>query len=297
LLATSALTAGYEFPTDSRAVGDRVAAARDFIEADIFDGDLEKWGSAYFEALDVLGSEGDDSVFELVLPTFLHNPTASLLSENFRYLRRFAARFFFAGALVIALGRQSVRIPYHNYYCYRLGAYGREYSPALKELARFDAVDKNLEWYWRLGAMMCLNSFDLSSSELDDIARSIEDEENPALLRAGYVLLRQRPADHEDETIPKLSLSRSARNECLAEYFIQATTRRKTGRALLAEISETPAGSPLFIDRLHQLDLLKNNREVKDEFLCILDQKISECDLSWAKLLMRLEGIRNRRVT
>jgi hypothetical protein len=145
--------------------------------------------------------------------------------------------------------------------------------------------------------MMCLNSFDLSSSELDDIARSIEDEENPALLRAGYVLLRQRPADHEDETIPKLSLSRSARNECLAEYFIQATTRRKTGRALLAEISETPAGSPLFIDRLHQLDLLKNNREVKDEFLCILDQKISECDLSWAKLLMRLEGIRNRRVT
>jgi hypothetical protein len=272
----------------------RVAAAREFMERERFTGDVARWGEPYFRALEVLREEGDDSFFNQVLQTFLDNPTRSLLTHSFRYLRHFSARFFFTTAVVVALSRQSVKIPYHNYYLYRLAAYDRGYAPALKELALYDAADARKPWYWRAGALAALHTFDLPSALLDELEAFTADDNHPAVIRAARVLSRQRPA--EDGGAPAAEPPSRPRDEFLEAYFQRVTTEEAPARALLEEIRGTAVGSPVFIERLHQLDLLKNNAAVKDEFLDVLDLKIAECDLAWPRLLARLEGIRNRRL-
>jgi hypothetical protein len=276
--------------------GTGAAAARDFLEGGYFDGDVEKWGRPCFRALEVLREEGDDSFFNQVLQTFLHNPTRELLAHNYAYLRYFSARFFFTSAVVVALSRQSVKIPFHCYYLYRLGAYDRGYSPALKELALYDVADGAKPWYWRAGALFCLNTFDLPARVLDEIETLTAGRCHPAVARAARVVLQQRPAG-EESAAPTLVEGPPGRGDgFLAEYFRRATAEEALARALLEEIREIPVDAPDFIDRLHQLDLLKKNAVVKEEFLDVLDGKIAECDLSWARLLSRLEGIRNRRL-
>ena len=267
----------------------RAAAARDFLEGRYFNGDVEMWGRPYFHALDVLREEGDESFFDQVLQTFLHNPTYAVLYHNYRYLRHFSTRFFFTSAVVVALGRQSVKIPFHNYYLYRLGAYDRGYSPALKELALCDVADAGKQWYWRAGALSALNTFDLPDPALDQIEAAASNGSHPAVVRAARVVAQQRPA------AGGASNSGGAQDPLLEEYFRRVATEEALARELLDEIRSVPVESPDFIDRLHQLDLLKNNAALKNEFLDVLDGKISECDLSWTRLLARLEGIRNRR--
>jgi hypothetical protein len=273
----------------------RAAAARDFVEGGYFNGDVEVWGRPYFRTLDVLREEGDDSFFDQVLQTFLHNPTYALLFHNYRYLRHFSARFFFTSAVVVALGRQSVKIPFHNYYLYRLGAYDRGYSPALKELALCDVADAGKQWYWRAGALFALNTFDLPDSALEQIEAATADDSHPAVVRAARVVAQQRPAGVGAGVLGDRNRAKGARDASLEEYFQRVATEEALARTLLEEIRDIPVDSPDFVDRLHQLDLLKNNAAVKSEFLEALDGKIAECDLSSTRLLTRLEGIRNRR--
>jgi len=274
----------------------RAVAARDFVEGEHFDGDVEKWGRPYSRVLEVLMEEGDDSSFNQVLQTFLHNPAHALLVHNYKYLRHFAARFFFTSAVVVALGRQSVKIPFHNYYLYRIGAYDRGYSPALKELALCDVADAGKQWYWRAGALFALNTFDLPSSALEQIEAATASDSHPAVKRAVRVVSQQRPVGESAEACRGEKRAKGPRDVFLEEYFQRVTNEEALALTLLEEIRDIPADSPDFVDRLHQLDLLKNNAAVKGEFLEVLDRKIAECDLSWTRLLVRLEGIRNRRL-
>lgn len=276
--------------------GTRAAAARDFVEGGYFDGDVEKWGRPYSRVLEILAKEGDDSYFNQALQTFLHNPTHALLIQNYKYLRHFASRFFFTGAVVVALGRQSVKIPFHNYYLYRLGAYDRGYSPALKELALCDVADAGKQWYWRAGALFALNTFDLPSAALDQIEAATTDDPHPAVRRAARVLSQQRPAGESAGGSGCKKRAPGPQEVYLEEYFQRVTNDEELARPLLEELREVPVHSAGLVDRLHQLDLLKNNAAVKGEFLDVLDAKIAECDLSWTRLLARLEGIRNRRL-
>jgi hypothetical protein len=275
---------------------ERAAAwARKFVTAEHFDGDPDGWAENFAWALEVLEREGEDSLFDTVLHVFTSNPPWPALGAAFRYLRRFSPRFYFTGALVVALSRENGRLPIHNYYLYRLGAYGREYSPALRELALYDAVDVNKDWCWRLGALQCLNTFDLTALELNGIESMAASEGDADVVRAAQVVLQQRPAyegSDENRSVPVVGWEQPY----LTAYIARLTTEEAPARALLREMEMVPCRAPEMVDRLHQYDLLKGNASVKEEFAEVLDRKISECDLSWGRSLRRLEGIRNRRV-
>jgi len=272
--------------------------AREFVETGFAAGDAGKLEPVYFKALDVLEEQEDDSAFDRALQSFLENPNREFLARNFRYLRRFAGDRYFTGALVIKLARAGFMFPFHRYYLYRLAAYGREYSPALRELALQDAVDSCKEWYWRVGALSCLNSFELTAGDLETIKDLTEDETNPAVMRAALVTLWQRPVFELSDAVKDMMCYYNVGHcEYLPEYFFRVTNERKLALKLLEEIREADVHSPAFIDRLHQLDLLKNNGAVRDEFVDVLDQKIAACDLSWMRLVTRLERIRECRVS
>lgn len=247
--------------------------------------------------MDVLREQEDDSAFDRGLQLFLENPDRDFLTRNFRYLRHFASDRYFTAALVIKMARAGFMFPYHRYYLYRLAAYGREYSPALRELALQDAVDSCKEWYWRVGALFCLNSFELTVEDLEKIRDLTADEVNPAVTRAALVTLWQRPVlELGDAVKDMMCYCNVGHCEYLPEYFFRAATERELALELLEEIRAADVRSPAFIDRLHQLDLLKNNDAVRDEFLDVLDRKIAACDLSWMRLVTRLERIRECRV-
>lgn len=272
-------------------------SAREFVETEFAPDAIEKLGGVYFKALEVLQYQEDDSAFDRALELFMDNPGREFLARNFAYLRHFAADRYFTGALVIKLARAGLMFPYHRYYLYRLAAYGREYSPALKELALQDAVDSLKEWYWRVGALFCLNSFDLTAGDLENIKDLTEDEANPAVRRAAQVTLWQRPVLELSDAVKDMMCYYGVGHcEYLPEYFFRVTTERELALQLLEEIRETDVRSPAFIDRLHQLDLLKNNGAVRDEFLDVVGQKIAACDLSWMRLVARLERIRECRM-
>jgi len=272
-------------------------SAREFVETEFSADDVDKLGGVYFRALEVLQEQEDDSAFDRALALVMGNPSSEFLARNFAYLRHFAADRYFTGALVIKLARAGFMFPYHRYYLYRLAAYGREYSPALKELALQDAVDSCKEWYWRVGALFCLNTFELTAGDLENIRDLTEDEANPAVRRAALVTLWQRPVLEPSDAVKDMMCYYNVGYcEYLPEYFFRVTTERELALQLLAEIRETDVRSPAFIDRLHQLDLLKNNGAVRDEFLDVLGRKIAACDLSWMRLVTRLERIRECRV-
>jgi hypothetical protein len=267
--------------------------AREFVESVIAAQNARGLGEVYFKALDVLREQEDDSAFDRALQLFLDNPDREFLARNFRYLRYFAGDRYFTGALVIKLARAGFVFPYHRYYLYRLAAYGREYSPALRELALQDAVDSCKEWYWRVGALSCLNSFELTAEDLERIRDLTADEANPAVMRAALVTLWQRPVLDLGDAVKDMMCYYSVGHcEYLPEYFFRVTTERDLALELLEEIRDVDIRSPSFIDRLHQLDLLKNNGAVRDEFLAVLERKIAACDLSWMRLVTRLERIR-----
>jgi hypothetical protein len=267
--------------------------AREFVEEVFTAEDAGRLGGVYFKALDVMREQEDDSAFDRALQLFLNNPGREFLDRNFRYLRHFGADRYFTGALVIKLARAGSMFPYHRYYLYRLATYGREYSPALRELALQDAVDSSREWYWRVGALSCLNSFELTPGDLEKIKDLVAEEDNPAVRRAALVTLWQRPVlDVGDAVKEMMSCYNVCHCEYLPEYFFRVTTERELAQKLLEEVRETDVRSPLFIDRLHQLDLLKNNGAVRADFMAVLDDKIAACDLSWMRLVTRLERVR-----
>jgi len=270
------------------------AWVRKFVSPDYYDGDPNEWADKYAWALEVLEREGEDSAFDAVLHVFTSNPPWPVLGAAFRYLRRFSPRFYFTGALVVALSRENGRLPIHNYYLYRLGAYGREYSPALRELALYDAADVNKDWCWRLGALQCLNTFDLAATELNRLEAMAISENDADVVRAAQVVLQQRPG-REGSAGRRSAPTIGWTQPYLTAYLARVAAEEAPARALLREIEAVPCWAPETIDRLHQYDLLKGNANVKEEFGAVLDRKISECDLTWGRLLRRLEGIRNRR--
>jgi hypothetical protein len=269
-------------------------SAREFLEEEFPLDDVDNWGRLYFQALDVLRERDDDSAFGRALQTFLDNPAHSFLAKNYQYLRHFAADRSFAGAVVIKLARRGFIFPLHRYYLYRLAAYSREYSPALKEIALQDALDESKEWYWRVGALCCLNSFDLGAADLEKIAALTDGRASPAVMRAALVTSWQRPVVDLGDAVKDLMYYYNVGHcEYLPAYFFRVATEPNLALALLAEIRDADVYSPDFVDYLHQLDLLKNNGAVRDEFLKVVDEKMSDCEPSWTRLIARLEGIKN----
>jgi PAS domain S-box-containing protein len=265
--------------------------ARAFIETQYRTDDSEKWERVYLRALTALQRADDDSGVPTSLQLFLENPSYKLLVKNFDYLSHFASRHEFAAALAERLGRETFTFPYHKHFLYRLAAYGREDAPAIREIALREARRGETEWYVRTAALFCLNSFSLSSGELDEIKWLAERESHPVVARAALVTLRQRPMDEISSAEDHVLLATTPGQTDLREYFFRVSTEEDLGRSVLTEIRKTDIAARAFINRLHQLDLLRSNAAVGDEYRELLERTSDLCLPNWPRLRSRLRGI------
>ena len=267
-------------------------SAREFLSTVYDEANVEKWERPYLRALTTLQREGNDYAVPTALKLFLENPSYKLLVKNFDYLSAFASRHLYADALAARLARETFTFPYHKHYLYRLGAYSREDSPALREIALHDARPGDVEWYVRMAVLFCLSSFRLTPHELAEIEELAERESHPAVARAALVALRQRPADEITSAEDHLLFTTAPAQENLREYFFRLATDEDLARAVLREIERTDVASRAFVGRLHQLDLLKSNAAVRDKYRAVLDRKLEESDPAWARQRDRLTGIK-----
>ncbi|MGD8717875.1 MAG: PAS domain S-box protein [Candidatus Zixiibacteriota bacterium] len=264
--------------------------ARDFFKNRFDADDVEKWERAYLRALTTLQRAGDCSVAPAALQVFLENPTYKLLVKNFDYLSFFAERFRFGDDVARRITEGTFNFPFHKHYLYRLAAYCRQNSPSLREQALEEARG-DAEWYVRIAALYCLNTFNLSPDELDAVEELAGSEAHPQVARAALVVLRQRPADEVASAEDHFLFTTAPGQENLREYFFRLTTEEELARAVLERIRNQEVASRAFLNRLHQLDLLKGNPAVREEYGRILEQKIDECDPAWTRLYSRLRRI------
>lgn len=271
---------------------DAVESAREFLTRRYDPNDPEKWERLYLRALTTLQRGDDAFAVPYALKSFLENPSYKLLVKNFDYLSYFAPDRRYAEELAAALTRKAFMFPYHKHYLYRLGAYGGEDSPALRETALQDARPGDAEWYVRMAALFCLNSFRLNTYELNEIEELAERESHPSVVRAALVALRQRPLDEVSSAWDQILFATAPGQENLREYFFRVVTEEDLARSVLNEIAETDVSSRAFVKRFHQLDLLKSNAAVREELLAVLERKLDECNLAWRRLRDRLAGIK-----
>jgi len=260
--------------------------------ADIpWENDITRWESVYLRALTILQREGDDAAVEIALRLFLTVPSYKLLVKNFKYLRRFAPRHSYRAALAERLTAESFTFPYHRYFLYSLGFYGREDCEPLRNLAHRDALRTDAEWYWRYAALHCLNSFPLTDKEGEDIATLAEKENHPAIARAALVALRQRPRRDVDPVYDNALFHVAPQQSILREYIDLFTPAAPLAPAVIEEIATEDISSPWFHHRLHQLDLLKDNASVRMRSRAVLETQLAACGDRWPALADRLQAI------
>lgn len=267
-----------------------VTNAREFIRTHYRGGAAEKWERPYLRALTTLQRADDDGAVATALQSFLADPTYKLLVKNFDYLSHFAEGHEYGEALAARLTEDVFTFPFHKHYLYRLGAYNREEAPGLRELALRE-IRGDAEWYVRAAAMYCLNSFSLSDGELREIEELAERESHPVVIRAALVALRQRPVDEVTSARDQILFSVAPGQENLREYFFRVATEEDLARSLLEEVAATDVASRGFLSRLPQLDLLKNNAPLREDFLAVVERELAACPATWPRLRLRLQRI------
>ena len=60
---------------------------------------------------------------------------------------------------------------------------------------------------------------------------------------------------------------------------------------MLTAIHRYSIEKPFFMERLHQLDLIKGNTRLRPRFRQVVEAKIKGCDERWTRLELRLQGI------
>jgi hypothetical protein len=77
----------------------------------------------------------------------------------------------------------------------------------------------------------------------------------------------------------------------LVHYTHTLAFDKKEGAKLLTEIKKASIADPNFLFRLHQLDLLKANKELRAEFKTTIEQKLRECSSTDIRIKSRLQAI------
>ena len=237
---------------------------------------IDDWQRAYLRCLTVMREAGDSSAVDTALNLFLANPSHRLLVKNFLYLRSFVTKFSYSDAIFERLSRTSFTFPYHRGYAYRLAAYCRDEHQGIKELALQEATNQYSDWFCRMSSLFAVSTFPLSGDELRRIAPTIQTETHPLVARAAYVATCQHSGDALQSVIERLALFGAPHQEYLRRYFLQLYKEHDEGERFLKRIEKAKIPAATFIFNLHQLDLLKANGNLRNEFKQIISAKIAE---------------------
>lgn len=253
---------------------------------------IDNWQRAYLRCLTVLREAGDSSAVNTALQIFLTNPSHRLLVKNFLYLRNFVTEYSYSNAIFERLSKGEFTFPYHRGYVYRLAAYCRDEHSGVKELALQEAANQYSDWFCRMSSLFAISSFSLSGDELHKITPLIQTESHPLVTRAAYITLCQHSGDALKGVLERLSLFGAPHQEYLRRYLLQLYKEQDEGDKFLKRIEKAKISAPTFIFNLHQLDLLKANNKLRNEFKKMISSKIVEAsDKKGERLRNRLQNI------
>lgn len=255
---------------------DKEENAKRFFENVFSVENLDDWRRAYLRCLTVMREANDSSAVNTALNLFLENPSNRLIVKNFLYLRNFVTDFSYSNAIFERLSKDTFTFPYHRGYIYRLAAYCRDEHQGIKELALQEATNQYSDWFCRMSSLFALSTFSLSGDELNRIAPTIQTETHPLVTRAAYVVMCQHSGDALRSVIERLSLFSAPHQEYLQRYFLQLYKERDSGERFLNKIEKATVDAPTFIFNLHQLDLLKANKKLRNDFKMVVNAKITD---------------------
>jgi retron-type reverse transcriptase len=271
---------------------DKSENARAFLSESLEADKIDHWQRAYLRCLTVLREAGDPSAINTALALFLTNPSNRLLVKNFLYLRSFVTEFSYSDSIFRRLSEDTFTFPYHRGYMYRLSAYCRDEHEGIKNMALQEATTQSSDWFCRMASLFSASTFALSGSQLSLIAPIIQTEAHPLVTRAAYVTMCQHSGDSLRGVIERLNLFSVSHQEYLRRYFSSLNRDPEQGGRFLRSVERAQVSAPTFVFNLHQLDLLKANSKLRDEFMIVITRKIAEAkEKKGERLRNRLQKI------
>ena len=239
----------------------------------------------------MLRQANDSSATEKALDQFMSEPALQVLRSTFNYLKWFSPKLAVASKLAARLNSPTFAFPYHVGQILRLAAYHRELCAELSSIAENRATDMNQNWFVRMSALFYLSQDILDSNKLQKLHGLYLRENNPHLLRAFILCLVQHDSPQLHSLLQRFSFNSVPQLALLVRYTHMLASDRKEGAKLLAEIRKASVSDPNFLFRLHQLDLLKANKELRADFKTTIEQKIGECLPSDERLKLRFQAV------
>jgi Reverse transcriptase (RNA-dependent DNA polymerase) len=241
--------------------------------------------------LTVLREANDESATEKALQQFLSQPEAKMLRSTFFYLKWFSPKLEASSKLAVRLNSTKFSFPYHVGQILRLATYLREPCAELSSTAESFATDANQNWFVKMSALFYLSQDVLDAKRLQKLHGLYLKENDPHLLRAFILCLVQYDSQQLLSLLQRFSFNSVPQLALLVRYTHTLASDRKEGAKLLAEIKKASISDPNFLFRLHQLDLLKVNKELRIEFKATIEQKLGECRATDVRLKSRLQSI------
>lgn len=270
----------------------KVESAQDFFDNEFELTRLDDLQRPYIRCLTILREAADDRAVEISLESFLTNPSYRLLIKNFLYLRNFVTEHHYCESILRRLQEESFTFPYHRAYMFRLAAYSRENFDEFKEYTLAEAFDTDADWFSRMSALFCLSTFPLTGKELARIEWIINNESHPQVLRAAFIVMCQHTGDGLKGVVDRVSLFNAPNQDYFRRYFLMLYRDKKAGEKHLSRVDNVSLRAPTFIFNLHQLDLMKGNQSLRNQFNKVLNSKLEELtDNQWSRLNRRLEQI------
>jgi hypothetical protein len=245
----------------------------------------------FCRTLTVLRQANDSFATEKALEQFLSEPALQVLRSTFNYLKWFSPKLAVSSKLLARASSPKFSFPYHVGQVLRLAAHLRESCTELSALAESLAADTNQDWFVRMSALFYLSQDVLDSKQLQKLHGLFLKENNPLLLRAFILCLVQHESLQLLSLLQRFSFNSVPQLALLVRYTHTLASDRQEGEKLLGEIRKASISDPNFLFRLHQLDLLKANKELRTEFKTTIEKKIAECDSSGGRLKSRLQAI------
>jgi hypothetical protein len=224
----------------------------------------------------------------------LDNPSYRLLSKNFIYLRHFAIDQELGTTISSRLQDAVFTFPFHRAYLYRLAAYSRDDNTDLKEIALREVLDDETPWVCRMSGLFCLGTFSLSSEELAELAKILDVETNPQVIRAAFVVLCQFSGAELRWLLDRVSLFNAPHQDYLRRYFFQLVKSTESRKRNLSQVKSISTNAPVFIHHLHKLDLLKANSDTTQRqlFKEVVETKMKEIEgRDWPRLKSRFNQL------
>jgi len=241
--------------------------------------------------LTVLRQANDGSATDKALDQFVSEPALQMLRSTFNYLKWFSPTLTISTHLAARLNSGAFSFPYHVGQILRLAAHLRESCAELRSIAERLATDTKENWFVRMSALFYLSQDSLDAKKLQRLHEIYLKESDPHLLRAFILCLVQYDSPQLLSLLKRFSFNSVPQLALLVRYTHTLASDRKDGAKLLGEIKKASISDSNFLFRLHQLDLLKANKELRAEFKATVEQKLSECHPTDARLQSRLQSI------